>query len=272
VITVPAAMVERLSEETGRTAGETALDAWLEDEVLYREGVRRGLAWNPAAIAHLARVARFVGDPDGAGAEALADVEELGLDRDDPLVRAQVAGRMRLLLHDRAMRSVPTDAELEAHLAAHRDRFVRPARVTFIHLFVRRDRGAAGQSTAAELARRIREERLDAESALRLGDPFLPGERFEARTRVEIAAMFGAELARVATTAPPGRWSGPVASPYGWHLVRVLARTDERLPRLDEVRDRVRHAWRSERARREVASRVRELRALYRVEIAARAS
>lgn len=269
VIAVTAAMVERLGAEPGRAAGGTALDAWIDEELLYREGIRRGLAWNPSAIAHLVEVGRFVGDAGDADADVLADVRELGLDRGDPLVRTQVAGKMRLLLHDGAMKREPADGELEAYLDAHRDRFLRPARATFVHLFLRRDRGASARTTAAALARSLRSEPLDVGRALALGDVFRSGERFEAVSRREVEAVLGAGVARVAMTAPEGRWSDPVESPYGWHLVRVEARAAERLPPLDAVRDRVLHAWRSDRARHEVEQRIRELRGRYRVEIAA---
>jgi peptidyl-prolyl cis-trans isomerase C len=84
-----------------------------------------------------------------------------------------------------------------------------------------------------------------------------------------VAATFGAELARVAMTAPERRWSEPVVSPYGWHLVQVEARTEERLPPLDAIRGQVRYAWRSDHARQAVAAAIRDLRERYRVEIAA---
>jgi parvulin-like peptidyl-prolyl isomerase len=48
-------------------------------------------------------------------------------------------------------------------------------------------------------------------------------------------ATFGAQL----VAAPVGEWSGPVESAYGLHLVRVLARTELRLPEFDELRDRL---------------------------------
>jgi hypothetical protein len=267
VITVPQAMVERLGVGTGGTTPGGALDAWLEDEVLYREGVRRGLAWNPGAIAHLVEVGRFVGDSGETDAEVLADVKQLGLDRADALVRAQVVGRMRLLLFDRAMQAEPTDRDLEAYLASHRSRFLRPARATFVHVLLSRDRAHA-QERATALAKRVQAGGVDREDAIRLGDVFRLGERFEARTSEEVAAIFGAEVARAAMTAPERRWSDPVPSPYGWHLVQVQARTEERLPPLDAIRDQVRTAWRSDHARHAVGASIRELRARYRTEIA----
>jgi hypothetical protein len=41
------------------------------------------------------------------------------------------------------------------------------------------------------------------------------------------------------STVPPGQWSGPLASPYGLHLVYVSERLPAREPPLDEVLARV---------------------------------
>ena len=39
--------------------------------------------------------------------------------------------------------------------------------------------------------------------------------------------------------APVGKWHGPIESAYGLPLVRVLARTEPRLPDFDDLRDRL---------------------------------
>ncbi|MEW6270153.1 MAG: peptidylprolyl isomerase, partial [Thermodesulfobacteriota bacterium] len=241
--------------DSGGAGERAALDAWIDEEVLYREGVARGLAWNPATIARLVQVGRFVGAaPADAEEEALAGVARLGLDHDDALVRAQVAGRMRLLLHEAAMRDEPDEAELERWFAARREQLVRPARASFVHVFVARRRGRAA---AEALRRRITEERLEVADALRLGDPFGPGHRFASWSRRDVEATFGAEVAQAVLTQPERRWSDPTPSAYGWHLLRVDGRRgDEPLP-LAAVRDRVRQAWRAAHAREEVAARVR---------------
>ena len=48
-------------------------------------------------------------------------------------------------------------------------------------------------------------------------------------------AQFRQRLARLQT----GAWSGPIRSGYGVHLVLLTARTESRLPALDEVRELV---------------------------------
>ena len=70
-----------------------AVDAYVRDEMLYREGLA------------------------------------LGLDRDDPVVRNRIRQKAELLSED-ALTSVPTDRDLEAYLAEHQAEFDLPARVS----------------------------------------------------------------------------------------------------------------------------------------------
>jgi parvulin-like peptidyl-prolyl isomerase len=50
---------------------------------------------------------------------------------------------------------------------------------------------------------------------------------------------FGQGFGEQLLQAPLGQWSVPVASAYGLHLVRILARTEPRMPDFDELRDRL---------------------------------
>ena len=266
VIQVTPAVTARLETLAAAPAGAGVplLDRWIDDEVLYREGVRLGMAWNPSSIARLQQVGNFVGEHDGA--EALADVARLGLERDDPVVRAQVIGRMRLRLLD-VDRDVETnDDELERHLVSQRASFARPALVSFSHVFVKRDR-----QTPADTLRAIREriagEPIPASEAAKLGDAFQPGTSFVAYTRDQVAAVFGADVAAAVMAEPVTAWSAPLRSAYGWHLVRVDARTDEFVPDLDAIREQVKRSWQAEQAERSAAIRLQEMRRSYRVEI-----
>ncbi|HWP66889.1 MAG TPA: peptidyl-prolyl cis-trans isomerase, partial [Candidatus Limnocylindria bacterium] len=93
-----------------------------------------------------------------------------------------------------------------------------------------------------------------------MGDGFLAGRELAGSER-ELSRVFGpafvAELARL----PLGRWSGPLASPYGWHVVRVDERTSETLPPVAAVRARLVEAVRAEQAAERLARRLAELRA-----------
>jgi peptidyl-prolyl cis-trans isomerase C len=93
---------------------------WIDEEVLYREAIARGL------------------------------------DRDDPIIRQRIAARMSYVLEQATPIPEPSDAELRAWFDAHRDRWSVPERVDFTHVFVA---GTDARATAKldELERQLRD-------------------------------------------------------------------------------------------------------------------
>lgn len=264
-IVVTPEIVDRLKAATGAAADapldQAPLERWLDDEVLYREGIRRGLSKNPASIARLLQVGRFVG-PDGCDEDTLAEADRLGFGEHDPVIRAQVVAWMRLRLRTESTRQ-PTEDELRNYLTAHAERYATPARTTFTHVFIRRD--PDGQRRAETLADRLRRGALGPRQAIALGDLFRDGDRFVSYALPDVAAALGPAVATAIATAPEHAWSNPVQSPYGWHLLWIETRTRTTAPPLDTVRERVQRAWRVDHAHQAVDERVRALRAVYRV-------
>ena len=64
-----------------------------------------------------------------------------------------------------------------------------------------------------------------------------------------------------------GRWTGPITSTFGQHLVFVDERTDGRDPELDEVRDLVLREWQSAKRRAIAEERYQALRSQYEVKV-----
>jgi hypothetical protein len=217
----------------------------------------------PTVEEERALVDRFV-DEEVLYREAVA----LGLDRGDPIVRRRLAQKMVFVAEDGAARE-PADAELAAYLAAHADRYCEAGRASFRHVFLGRDRrGPAAEADARQLLAAL-QGGAPAEAA---GDPFLQGAAFARRTAAEIEAVFGAAFAAALPAAPLGTWSGPIASSFGVHLVRVEAREPGGLPPLAAVRGRVRADLLDERRGAAVREMRERLRARYHVEIQAPAA
>ena len=78
---------------------------------------------------------------------------------------------------------------------------------------------------------------------------------------------FGGSFAEELSDAPLDEWSGPFASGYGLHLVRLTAREPARLPTLDQVREEVERDWRHERRQRADATLYDALRERYEVRV-----
>jgi hypothetical protein len=208
---------------------QARLDRWIDDQVLYRE--------------------------------ALA----LGLDRKDVIVQRQLTQKMRFLIEDSSPLEEPDAAELQAWLDHHPERYGHPSTVSFQQVFLSRGRhGRALQSEAARVAKLLQQS---PEAWVGLGDPFLVGQVVEAASRERVRREFGEGFANALDDRSSGLWSGPVASGFGLHLVRVTGRGRARPATLAEVGDQVRAdlqaARRDERNRQALAG----MRDRYRIDI-----
>ena len=170
----------------------------------------------------------------------------MGLDQDDTVIRRRLRQKMEFISEDAAAAAEPTDAELQAYLAAHPEKFVEPAELTFVQVYFSTEKRGDGararrRATAGRTAGRSRPA-----CARRRGRPtLLPGDMQSASPQV-IANIFGSEFATQVEEAPVGQWSGPLQSGFGLHLVRVDERKAGALPTLEEIRPLVLREWQAE--------------------------
>lgn len=199
--TVRAALVEHWNRTHSAppTEGElqALVDGWIDDEVLYREGLARGLAEN------------------------------------DPRIRERVVSQMAYVLESRLPTPEPTDAELKAWFRDHADRYTRPERVDFTQVFVE-GTDDISEAHARELlrlleggadpnglgdrfagGRRFRGRRLS-DLADRFGKPFVEGMQSQApNTWVLRRSPFGVHLVHI------DRWSAGEAPSFDMALDEV---------------------------------------------------
>jgi hypothetical protein len=168
----------------------------------------------------------------------------LGLDRDDLVIRRRLAVKMEFLTDDLAAEAKPTDEQLQAFLRQHPDKFNVEPLTTFAQVYINRSKRGAGATAEAERVLALLRDKASSDWQM-LGDPLpLPNE-YEAATGADVARLFGREFPKKLAGQPVGRWSGPVESAYGLHLVLVRERTAGRTPPLNEVRDAVVSEWRA---------------------------
>lgn len=164
----------------------------------------------------------------------------MGLDEGDTIVRRRMRQKLEFLSEDLAPIPEPDDAALSQYLAVHADTYRVAPRLALRQVFVSRDR----RGDAAERDARALLAKLSADpSAALAGDPSLLPGTVALSPLPDVARTFGADFAGALLALPVGRWSGPVESGFGLHLVLVEAREEGRAPALDEVRDAVRNDW-----------------------------
>lgn len=118
-------LVRQFEDARGRPPTEseldTVIDAWLLNEVLYREA------------------------------------RTLGLDKGDDMIRERIIHKMRLLIFSNIVVPEPTTADLQAWFDAHHDRYDEPERLNFFEVRVA-DPGEAGREHAEQTLQAIRSE------------------------------------------------------------------------------------------------------------------
>jgi hypothetical protein len=191
----------------------------------------------------------------------------MGLDRDDAIIRRRLRQKLEFLVEDAAGASAPTDAELEKWMDKHPESFRAEPRIAFRQVYVNPERhGAKFRADAGKLLARLQAAGPDAPID-GLGDPtMLPTEQPLEPLR-ETTRSFGEEFGSELMKIEPGKWTGPVESPYGLHLVLVRERVASALPELSSVRPQVERELSSERHKKELQSLYERLLAKYTVDI-----
>lgn len=165
----------------------------------------------------------------------------MGLDRDDTVIRRRIRQKVEFLLDDEVEEAAPSEEELQAFLAAHPDLFRIPPRYSFRQILLNESLAGDDPATRAErLLARLDDPDVDASE---LGDRSLLAHAYSDLRENQAAQFFGAGFAEAMAELPVGRWSGPIPSGYGHHLVFVERVTPSRMPALEEMKVQVMREW-----------------------------
>jgi len=196
----------------------------------------------------------------------------MGLDQDDIVIRRRLRQKMEFISEDAAASAEPTDAELQAYLAKHPEKFLSPASLTFRQVYFSTEkRGDLARPQAEQLLGELQAGRGPADVAS-AGDPTLLPPDMQSASPQSIANTFGSDFAAQIEDAPMGQWSGPLQSGFGLHLVRVDERVAGALPAFDQIRPIVLREFQSEERTRSNRAFLDSLRAKYDIRIEGPAS
>jgi hypothetical protein len=191
----------------------------------------------------------------------------MGLDRDDTVIRRRLRQKMEFISEGVAEAVQPGDAELQAYLEQHAEKFVEPPRLTFQQVFLSGEqRGEAVRRDAERVLAALVAGRAAGDPQA-LGDQTLLPSGMQSAGAQEIANVFGTEFAAQLEQAVPGQWFGPVDSGFGLHVVRVDERTPQVAPTLAAVRPIVAREWQADQKQQATAAFLAALRAKYDIRI-----
>ena len=171
------------------------------------------------------------------------EARTIGLDQDDTIVRRRLAQKMEFLVEDTIRVAEPGDDVLRRFYEQHRAQYQIPVRLAFTQIYFK------SEANARQGLRALAKHR----NADDLGDPNLLGRDYSQADEDNVSRIFGEHFATSLFALQTGKWQGPVASTYGYHVVRIDDRQDAQARPFEQVRVQVLTEWR--RTQEEQASR-----------------
>jgi parvulin-like peptidyl-prolyl isomerase len=276
-IVISAERVRRLQADFVRQEGvqptseqlQALIQEAVDDELLYREARQLRLDFQDRSIrTRLVQKMRAVSAAPAQDEEALyREAMQLGLD-DDLVIKRVLRQKMRLLLQQDPHPAALQEQDIRDYLVSHRERFVQPETVTFSHVFLSaRVQGDHLDEAARTALTQLLSQSTPPEATEALSDPFPLGLQLRSQSRGVIARYFGADFADHVFDLQPGVWAGPIASPFGLHLVWVQEKVPERMPPLNAVWRQIAGEIEQERETERFVKGLRRLRSLYDIRI-----
>jgi peptidyl-prolyl cis-trans isomerase C len=138
-----------------------------------------------------------------ADAEMLyREARALGLDRGDPIVRRRLMQKMQFLFEEAESLPEPSDAQLEQWIADHADRFEQAPRFAVTHVYVQ----ASSRATPEATLREIEVALAEGADPATLGQAFALGQQLAAKTVVELNRSFGPGFGDAVAGLGEGGW------------------------------------------------------------------
>jgi len=160
----------------------------------------------------------------------------IGIDQNDTIIGRRLRQKMEFLFDDFSA-AKPTDDELQKFLTDHPDQFRTDPTISFEQVYLT----DASQAEAAMLLRELQATGRSAGDELFISGLLPP--RFADASKTGIANRFGTAFADALFLLGTGKWSGPIDSPFGVHLIFIEEITPSSVPELQEIRSIVERDW-----------------------------
>lgn len=274
------AVLEKLKSswlrQTGRMPDEeemrVLIQREIDDELLFQEALRRKYHLADTVVRQrLLRNMRFIDSKDPRNDEALLiDAIKLDMHLTDLVVHRRLVQMMEMLLQRDTSSKPVTESEKMQVYKANPEVYTSPVQISLSQVFFSQDkRRNTLEEDAASTLRMIKKQNLPPLEAVLLGDQFLSGHHMSLQSERQIGNNFGYNFASDVMRLDIGKWSDPVKSSYGLHLVWIQQRISAQA--LDPLDSRVARKLEQEvvriRKKEQLDRNIAILREKYRIEI-----
>ena len=156
---------------------------------------------------------------------------EMNLDHNDEIVKRRLAQKMEFISDGLAESLQPTDDILKKYFEDKKDNYSKDPVYTMSHIYFSQDKRSDAFGDAKNA--------LNASSKEGLGDPISLPKTYTNASAFAISRDYGTSFANSLDTLEIGKWSEPITSGMGVHLVFIKEKKAGGLYTFEEVKDKV---------------------------------
>lgn len=163
----------------------------------------------------------------------------MNLDHNDEIIRRRLDQKLRFITNDMATLKEPTDDELKAFYKKQSSKYRLPATYSFSHIYFSPDKRRDAMADASVVLEGLPKNDVTLNELIKKGDAFPFAYHVDGLTDKEIAGQMGDDFVKALQQLPLKKWTGPVLSGYGTHLLFLNAVKPASEPGLSLVKQEV---------------------------------
>lgn len=280
-----------------------SINTLVDNELLFREGLKLGLASNDALIIdRMVKNIEYISEQQVNQKKCTTlncvDTSERGLDRvfndadstleaqsideallsalfeeakslnlfeNDPVIYRRVIQLAEQHLRRDRVIEKPIESELRAYISRNSSDFLLPKRWSLEHVYFDPSLHPEGFNAVLNFAF----EQLSSANtnANNIGDVTILPKNLVLASERQLVQQFGSSFAKAVADAPLDKWSGPFKSSFGSHFIRVGAIREQSVAELGDVYNRAFLGWLEEQKRNAFQDQIGRLRGNYSVSV-----
>ena len=154
----------------------------------------------------------------------------LGLDKEDRIIKRRLAQKISFLKEE-SIPNIPTKDEILKYYDDNKGKYYVDKTFTFTHLFFSSENNSEERAVNS-YKDIIKGFDVDA-------DPFFLGKNFVNKTLTNIKSDFGKNFGDYFQNSTTNKWSEPIKSPFGHHLIYVSNKSDGYYPDITTIYKKV---------------------------------
>jgi len=159
----------------------------------------------------------------------------MGLHKEDQMIYERLINKTKYLISNINLTQKPDEKQLQTYYKKHLDNYRKDGKFSFSHLFISIDNDKPIEK-ANKMHILLKETMVDAKDIDKYGDTF-DSNHINNVTKSELIKTFGESFYKQLRELKKHRWSEPIISTLGVHLVFIREHTDGEVKSYDEIKD-----------------------------------